>query len=147
MPGMTVWPFRSITRAPAGAETEALAPIRAMRPFSMMIVWASRAGAPVPSMTRTFVSATTGSDTLTNPRVAGARRSNVCAAAGDAHIRANKPSLIDRCIGDLRFFRAVCGAGRGGYNMRCMGRAEQLLEMCHPQEEENGNLDFGRVGP
>jgi len=48
--------------------TLAAPPTARMTPPSMMIVWSSRAAAPVPSITRTCVSATTGASTLTNWR-------------------------------------------------------------------------------
>ena len=41
-----------------------------MVPPLMMTVWLARAGAPVPSMTRTLVSATSGASTLMKPRTA-----------------------------------------------------------------------------
>ena len=59
-PGITVWPARSITCAPAGAGVLAAGPTAAILPWSTMTVWSSRAAAPVPSITRTWVSATTG---------------------------------------------------------------------------------------
>ena len=66
---MTVLPARSIVRAPAGTLTLEAAPTSAMRPFWMTTVWLGFGAAPVPSMTVTFVSATTGSLTLTYWRV------------------------------------------------------------------------------
>jgi hypothetical protein len=71
---MTVWPERSSTSAPAGTRTEPAGPTATMRSPSMTTVWPVRAGAPVPSITFTLVSATTGASTATRSRnCSGAR--------------------------------------------------------------------------
>ena len=68
IPGMTVCPARSITRAPSGARTDADGPTAAIRPSRMTIVWLRLGADPVPSITVTLVNATTGSATDTNCR-------------------------------------------------------------------------------
>src|SRR6185436_20978370 len=62
---MTVLPERSIVFAPAGAFTLEAGPTSVILPFWMTMVWLGFGAAPVPSMMVTFVSATTGSVTLT----------------------------------------------------------------------------------
>ena len=62
---MTLLPVKSMTVAPAGGAIESAAPTLAMVPSRTTSVWFSRGGAPVPSMTRTCVSATTGASILT----------------------------------------------------------------------------------
>src|SRR5258707_10213834 len=61
---MTLFPARSITLASAGAGVDASLPSAAMLPSRMTIVWVSRAGAPVPSITRACVSAITPAGNL-----------------------------------------------------------------------------------
>src|SRR5690242_13391872 len=65
---MTDLPVRSMTTAPAGTLAPDAGPTDAMRPSRMITVWSARAGAPVPSITRTCVSATVGVSTCTNWR-------------------------------------------------------------------------------
>ena len=60
-----------MTCASAGTATVPVAPTAAMRPSRTTIVCPSRAAAPVPSITRTFVSANTFVSTFTYERVAG----------------------------------------------------------------------------
>jgi hypothetical protein len=60
-----------MTGAPAGAATLAAAPASAIRPSRITIVWSCRGGAPVPSMTVTCDSTTTGSLTDTKSRAPG----------------------------------------------------------------------------
>src|SRR5438094_3967405 len=67
---MTLLPVRSTTVAPSGAFTRAASPMSAMRPSRRTIVWRSRGGAPVPSMTRTLVSATTDASIVMKLRTA-----------------------------------------------------------------------------
>jgi hypothetical protein len=55
----------SITCAPAGTGVDPAAPTAAMRPSRTMTTWPSRAGAPVPSITRAFVKATSAVSTFT----------------------------------------------------------------------------------
>jgi hypothetical protein len=61
-----------------------------MLPPLMMTVWFARAGAPVPSITRTLVSATTGASTLMNVRTAslncGCAVANAAAASASANV-------------------------------------------------------------
>src|SRR6185503_10814206 len=59
-PGISVRPARSSVDAPPGIFTPAASPRAVMRPPSMITVWSSLPGAPVPSITRACVSATTG---------------------------------------------------------------------------------------
>jgi hypothetical protein len=54
-----------MVRAPAGAFTLDAGPTSVILPFWMTIVWLGLGAVPVPSMMVTFVSATTGSATLT----------------------------------------------------------------------------------
>jgi hypothetical protein len=68
MPGMTVCPVRSMTRAPVGRLTRSPAPTAAIRPSRSTTVTPRCAGRPVPSMSVTFVNATTGSAIVTNSR-------------------------------------------------------------------------------
>ena len=65
MPGITVRPVRSSTRAPAGIVTAPAPPTLVMRSPVITIVCPSRGAAPVPSITRALVSTTTGASTLT----------------------------------------------------------------------------------
>ena len=67
-PGITLFPVRSTTVAPSGVLILAASPISAMLPSRRMRVWFAFAGPPVPSITLTFVSATTGASTVTKPR-------------------------------------------------------------------------------
>src|SRR5207253_472723 len=62
-------PARSMVRAPAGTATLLALPTAASFPSRMTIVWLALGPAPVPSMIVAFVSATTGSLTLTKSRV------------------------------------------------------------------------------
>ena len=81
-PGITVWPARSMTCAPAGAGVLAAGPTAAILPWSTMTVWSSRGAAPVPSITRTWVSATTGASVARNGFTPGWKRP--CANAATA---------------------------------------------------------------
>ncbi len=81
-PGITDLPVRSSTCAPAGTFTDEAGPRAAMVPSRMTSVWSARACAPVPSMTRTWVRATTGVSTATYRRTLG-ERAGCCAAAGE----------------------------------------------------------------
>ena len=71
-PGMTVRPARSMTRASEGDGVKAVSPTAAMRPSRMTMEWRSRAGLPLPSMTRALTSAITGASTDTNGLTASA---------------------------------------------------------------------------
>src|SRR6266545_3591853 len=51
IPGITVWPERSITCAPARAGVLAAGPTAVIFPWSTITVWSSRGTAPVPSIT------------------------------------------------------------------------------------------------
>src|ERR1051326_8897504 len=84
MPGMTVCPLKSIVLAPCGTVTLDVAPTAAIFPSRIRIVWLGLGAAPVPSMTVAFVSATTGSLTVTKSRVVFDNALTDCAAAGDA---------------------------------------------------------------
>src|SRR5688500_352035 len=68
-PGITVLPVASMTRAPAGAGTRLDGPSAVMRRPVMTTVWSSATGAPVPSMTRTWVRAVTPESTAINWRI------------------------------------------------------------------------------
>ena len=70
-PGITAEPRFSITVAPAGTTVVAASPMAWIRPPETTMVWSAFAGAPVPSITRTCVSAKTGASTVTNARAAG----------------------------------------------------------------------------
>ena len=99
MPGMTVWPASSITCAPAGTGVERAGPTAAIFPSLITIVWSSAGGAPVPSMTRTCVSATVGASTLTNRRVFWESVTRPCccwAASGSAATTKRLASM--RCM-------------------------------------------------
>src|SRR5215211_2797957 len=63
-PGSAVWPAKSNDFAEAGIDVVELGPTAVMRPDSIIIVWSSLGAPPVPSITRTCVSATIGSLTL-----------------------------------------------------------------------------------
>ena len=60
-PGMMLLPVRSTVTAPAGGWVLSVLPTDAIRPSRTTTVCRSRAGAPVPSITRTLVSAKSGS--------------------------------------------------------------------------------------
>src|SRR5579883_2645242 len=85
MPGITVCPVTSMTRAPAGACTAAAGPTVAILPSRITIDCPVLGAAPVPSITVALVSTTVGSATDTNARVL-----SESAAAGWA--RAARPS-------------------------------------------------------
>src|ERR1700733_9616408 len=68
-PGMTVWPWRSMT-AVLGAAVVSLEML-VILPFSMRMDWSSSGAAPVPSMMRTWVRRTEGALTLTYLRTSG----------------------------------------------------------------------------
>src|SRR6185295_8634891 len=78
-PGITVWSVRSSVRAPAGTRASRADVTAVILPFSITIVWSSRGGAPVPSTTRTWVSAIDGSETLTNAVTGSASVVKLCA--------------------------------------------------------------------
>src|SRR5579862_4059564 len=65
-PGMTLYPGRSRTCASFGTFADPDGAIDSILPFDKTTVWSSRGVAPVPSITRTCVSATTPAFTLTN---------------------------------------------------------------------------------
>ena len=96
MPGITVLPVRSMTGAPAGAATLGAAPTSAIRPSRITIVWSCRGGAPVPSITVTCDSTTTGSLTDTKSRApddsVAADWAPSVPAAGDAETNARTVS-------------------------------------------------------
>jgi len=98
IPGITVFPARSIVRAPAGTVTEAAGPTAAIFSPRITIVCPSFTGAPVPSMTRAFVSATTGSLTVTYG-LRGAARSRAWAPNGAAARTNAVRKRMAECIG------------------------------------------------
>src|SRR5688572_9278951 len=67
---MTVWPDRSSTRAPGGTTVVSKGPTDSMVVPRTITVWSARAGAPVPSISWTWVSATNAALTLTNGWIA-----------------------------------------------------------------------------
>src|SRR5687767_3093500 len=79
MPGITVWPLRSITRTPAGTTALAAGPTDTILPLSIRIVWSSSGALPVPSTTRTCCSATRVSGTLMTACTAGGKELTFCA--------------------------------------------------------------------
>src|SRR5580765_6959253 len=95
---MTVRPERSITFAPAGTAVPAAGPTAWIFPPEITTVWSSPAGPPVPSITRTCVSAMTGASTLTKALTSG---DGVCAKRGAARQRnavRKRPAIL---ISDL----------------------------------------------
>src|SRR5258706_5095098 len=108
-PGITLLPARSRTFAPSGAFVDAASPIARIASPSITTVWSSRAGAPVPSITRTCVSATAGASnatySLTASERAGRRGGSAAAAeravkrSGIAHahrMEATLPRGVER---------------------------------------------------
>jgi hypothetical protein len=96
---MTDLPVRSMIVAPSGALTRAASPISAMLPPRTTSVWFSLAAAPVPSITRTLVNATTGASTLMKPRTpaencAGCALPSTPAARNSRTIRANMAGIL-----------------------------------------------------
>jgi hypothetical protein len=87
---MTVEPVRSSTCAPVGIFTALAGPAASIRSPRTMIVWSSRAAAPVPSTTRACVSATTGALTETYRVTLGASGRG-CADSADAHSAPRAP--------------------------------------------------------
>src|SRR5687768_3687026 len=79
MPGITVWPLRSITRTPAGTTALAAGPTDTILPLSIRIVWSSSGALPVPSTTRTCCKATRVSGTLMTACTAGGNELTFCA--------------------------------------------------------------------
>ena len=72
----------------------------AMTPFLTMTVWSAFGGAPVPSMTRACVNATTGASTATKARVAG-DSVGACADRAATDATTAKPVMNRRIIGAL----------------------------------------------
>src|SRR6266699_6757406 len=69
-------------RAPGGTCTDAAGPTSAMRPSRTTIVWSGLGGAPVPSTSSTWVSATTAVSTTVYWRTSAASESGRCATSG-----------------------------------------------------------------
>src|ERR1051326_2600831 len=127
-PGITVWPLRSNICAPAGMVTLPVLPTALIRSPVMSIVWSSLAGVPVPSTSRTCVSATTGASTVTKGRAALLRFGR-CAASG---IVATKERLAT-----IRRMRIEDSEWRWRVNMSCetAGRQDSDLTLrrsCPP---------------
>src|SRR5437867_7922372 len=107
MPGIRVWPERSITFAPAGAFTSLAFPTAVIRPFSITTVWSSRAGRPVPSISLTWVRTITGASAATTSRTAGAIESARWAGAVEADSATpNRARLV--CLSMGRGPPSVC---------------------------------------
>src|SRR5439155_1697701 len=85
-PGITVDPFKSIARAPAGTCTDAAGPTSAIRPSRITMVWSGLGAAPVPSTSSTWVSATTAVSTATYWRTSAASESGRCAESATGAI-------------------------------------------------------------
>src|SRR6266513_2455977 len=75
MPGITVEPLMSRTRAPAGTGTDAAGPTAAILPARSSTVWSVFGAAPVPSTSRTCVNATSDVSTVMYSRTPAARES------------------------------------------------------------------------
>src|SRR6185437_13135467 len=93
-PGRTVLLERARTWAPAGTDALEESPMDWILSPEMMMVWSLRAAEPVPSITRTCVSAITGALTLTNSRTPRASDAAVvCARSGDANMQIKQQNI------------------------------------------------------
>src|ERR1043166_6307634 len=100
MPGISVWPERSMTLAPAGAFTSLAFPTAVIRPFSMTPLWSSRTGRPVPSISLTWVRTITGASAVMTSRSAGPIESARWACAVEAkRASPTRVRLCDRGMG------------------------------------------------
>src|SRR5438067_4060735 len=142
MPGITVWPLRSIVRAPCGTVTLDAAPTAAIFPFWITIVWFARGGAPVPSTIVTFVSATTGSLTVTNSRVVGDIEDTDCAesfvartatAIRTSDLRISPPRYLSVILRERSDRRICCYHGKRNGSART-ARATPYRIGCEQSE-------------
>src|SRR5579863_2692543 len=116
-------------------------------PSEMMIVWSSRAAEPVPSMTRTWMSATIGALTFTNSRTPGASAEMDCAQSCGAEQKMMKSiatknalvriHLISMCLSRRAFFLA--GHGRRHFAPSAPSRQPECTD-----HNEDRNIDRTR---